>query len=1030
MANHGMDRSGARRGRALKLAAALLVGSSMSAVVAVPAHAQESSASLRGAITMPAGTTVQQVVAVEVATGYRRTAEVRSDGSYNLPSLRPGTYRLDIVTSSGTRSTDTFQLSVAQDAVLDFDFAGEDAASLAPDTGGNEIVVTGSRIRTMEGGEVGVNISQRQIEQLPQVNRNFLAFADLAPGVQFVTASNGASRLQGGAQDSRTVNIFIDGVGQKDYVLKNGITGQDSSQGNPFPQLAVGEYRVISSNYKAEFDQVSSVAITAVTKSGTNEFHGEAFADYTDQNLRKATPIEKRSPGQVKAETRDFQYGGSLGGPIVKDLLHFFASYEGKRQQVPVDILPGNSNNSQNIPSQYFGEFGSTNRVFNEDLYFGKLSLVPSTSDLIEATIKVRKETGEGINSGSNLRSNSVDTLVDEYRGLARWEHSADTWVNDFKATYEDVRWAPTPRVFENAFQFQDDRGTNIFRTGGGANYQDKGQKGWGLQNDFTYTGLLGHTIKTGVKAKWVTLRTLQLNNFNPVYFFNTQFNGATFNTTVPYRVQFGFNSGLGGDPVVESKNFQFGAYIQDDWEVTDRLTLNLGVRWDYDRTPSYIDFVTSPSSLAAVSPANYPNLNNADYDINDYITDGNDRKTFTGAFQPRIGFSYELDDRARFVLFGGYGRSYDRNQFDFLQQEVQVGSYSTRTFNFLNTGAPPGQACTAGPTCVPWDPIYLTPEGRAQLVNRIGAQGGSELRFLNNDLKVPYSDQFSLGLRGRVGNLLEAEVGYSHVESKDGFVFLLGNRRPDGSFFAPPPANQGSPFGNPPPGRGSILLGDNGLETSADTAYVKVTKNYSPSSPWSLTATYTYTEAEENRQFGETFSLDYPSIEDYPVLRSSGVPRHRLVAAGAVDLPLAFTLSSKITLSSAPYIKGFSNEPGTGIRIIRGVEGNNKQPFIFGDVWAHRQVDLALTKYIPLGFLSPDTRIRLRVDVLNVLNEYNYNNYNGNANDTDPRPLFDSNNDPIQGPLGGGNGRFGDLSAFGVGGPPRTFKFSLGYSF
>src|SRR3546814_18612900 len=76
-------------------------------------------------------------------------------------------------------------------------------------------------------------------------------------GVQFITGSNGNSRIQGGAQDSRTVNIYIDGVGQKDYVLKNGITGQDSTQGNPFPQLAVGEYRVISSNYKAEFEQVS-----------------------------------------------------------------------------------------------------------------------------------------------------------------------------------------------------------------------------------------------------------------------------------------------------------------------------------------------------------------------------------------------------------------------------------------------------------------------------------------------------------------------------------------------------------------------------------------------------------------------------------------------------------------------------------------------------------------------------------------------------------------------------------------------------
>ena len=246
------------------------------------------------------------------------------------------------------------------------------------------------------------NITQRQIEVLPQNNRNFLAFADLAPGVQFVTGGNQQSRLQGGAQDSRSVNIFIDGVGQKDYVLKNGITGQDSTQGNPFPQLAVGEYRVISSNYKAEFDQVSSVAITAVTKSGTNEFHGEAFIDYTDQSFRDRRPNELTG---TKIKTKDFQFGGALGGPIIKDMLHFFVTYEGKRQQNPVDVTPGLSLPVSYFPSEYQGVFGPTNATFNEDLYFGKLSFQPSNSDLIELSGKYRKETGEFLGSGISARS-------------------------------------------------------------------------------------------------------------------------------------------------------------------------------------------------------------------------------------------------------------------------------------------------------------------------------------------------------------------------------------------------------------------------------------------------------------------------------------------------------------------------------------------------------------------------------------------------------------------------------------------------
>ena len=985
---------------ARKLAAALLFAGTMSAVVAVPAHAQESTASVRGTVTLNPGVTAEQVIAIDVETGYRRTSPVRADGSYNLASLRPARYRLEIPTSAGLRRTDEFVLAVGQNSVLDLDFT-----SASAEGGGDDIVVVGSRLRRMEGGEVGVNISERLIDTLPQNNRNFLAFADLAPGVAFVQADNGNARIQGGAQDSRTVNIFIDGVGQKDYVLKNGITGQDSSQGNPFPQSAIGEYRVISSNYKAEFDQVSSVAITAVTKSGTNEFHGDAFIDFTNQDLRDKTPREEYDRID-KVKTRDFQFGASLGGPIIKDKLHFFAAYEGKRNQVPVEVTPGGGIPESAFPAEYQGFFGSFNREFNEDLYFGKIDFVPTVEDLFEVSVKVRRETGVGWNGGQEASTRSTDIKNNETRALFRYERTQETWVNDFKVAYEKSRWAPTPRVFENGkrFELPATARTLLLNVGGSANYQDKGQEGWSVQNDFTFTGIENHTIKVGAKAKWVKLRTLQLNFTNPLYYYNVGLNGpGTFNDDIPYRVQFGANSGA-GSPVIESDNFQFGIYAQDDWDVNDRLTLNIGLRWDYEETPSYLDFVHPQDALNAVSPSNYPNLNNANYDINDYISTGTERKPFKGAFQPRIGFSYELDETGSFVLFGGYGRSYDRNQFDFLQQEISQGSFVTRDFRFITGDA--GNSCTAGPTCVPWDPIYLTPEGRAQLLARIPAGGARELRFITNDLKVPYSDQFSLGLRRRF-NLFQAEVGYTHIESKDGFAYLLGNRRPDGSFFAPGTLF-GSPFGFAPPGMGSIIIGTNGIETSSDAFYLKLTKTYTPSSPWSLDATWTHTLAEENRRFGEYFSLDYPSLDDYPVLRSAGVSKDRFVAAASGDLPYGFVLSGKLTLASPPFIYGTVNNYGPVV-----TEGKNKNPFIFGDLWALRQLDMALTKYFPFDFLYDGAQLRLRVDVLNVLNEENFTSYNGNANNITFGEL-----NPLPGGLAiGGN-------------PPRTFKLSAGFSF
>src|SRR3546814_11441634 len=116
-----------------------------------------------------------------------------------------------------------------------------------------------------------------------------------------------------------------------------------------------------------------------------------------------------------------------------------------------------------------------------------------------------------------------------------------------------------------------------------------------------------------------------------------------------------------------------------------------------------------------------------------------------------------------------------------FLQQEISVGSYTTRTFNFI-TGDPEN-SCVPGPTCVPWDPIYLTEAGRQQLLAGAGSGGGRELRFIDNDLKVPYSDQFSLGFRARVSPPFEHEVCHSHIESKVGFAYFLVHPTPPRTF-------------------------------------------------------------------------------------------------------------------------------------------------------------------------------------------------------------------------------------------------------
>src|SRR3546814_16720084 len=112
---------------------------------------------------------------------------------------------------------------------------------------------------------------------------------------------------------------------------------------------------------------------------------------------------------------------------------------------------------------------------------------------------------------------------------------------------------------------------------------------------------------------------------------------------------------------------------------------------------------------------------------------------------------------------------------------EISTGAFTTRNFNFI-TGDP-ANTCTPSATCVPWDPIYLTEEGRQQLLAGAGAGGARELHLVNNDLKVRYSDQFSLGVRGRFG-LWQPAIGYSHVDIHDFFALLCGHPHEKGNLL------------------------------------------------------------------------------------------------------------------------------------------------------------------------------------------------------------------------------------------------------
>jgi outer membrane receptor protein involved in Fe transport len=940
-----------------------------------------------------------QITVRNTATGLTRHTLAAADGSYSIVGLPPGPYRVDA--GGGTEKNVT--LTVASTITLDLQ-------PQAPTEELATVTVRTTRPTEVKTSEIATIIPQVQIDTIPQITRNFLEFADTVPGMVFIVDKNGNTSLRGGAQNDSAVNVFIDGVGQKNYVKEGGVAGQFFTQGNPFPQLAIGEYKVITSNYKAEYDQITSAAVTAETKSGTNEFHGETFGSFTGQNFRAATPAEVHA-GQ-KTPTSDKEFGAAFGGPIIKDRLHFFVTYEGKRFDTPIAVTPGNVLGASRLPADVAAQFGPSSLPFKEDLYFGKVEWEPTDKDRFVVSAKVRLET-QATNIGvAKAASTSVVVENNDTRVDARWQHTGDRWFNELLATFEDAFNAPTARTFGNGayYTYQPNQDELVLNVGPASPLatQNKAQRGPAIKDDLTLNGLqwLGdHIIKTGFKLKRVVLTAQDAADINPQFYYDVNPTGTA---AIPYKALF-TNPVPGLSPVARSDDTQFGIYLQDDWSPTPKLTFNLGVRWDYEKTPSYLDYRTPANVIEAFytqdpgAPAGQTyaqSLAKGGININDYISNGHNRSAATNEIAPRFGVSYDLNGDQKHVVFGGAGRSYDRDLYEYLQLEQTKSALPDYTV-FFNV---PERPCTPSPTCLAFDPVYLS--GLPNLQRLVTASNtGREVNLVNNHLKAPYADQFSIGMRNRVGDW-NTSATVARILSHNGFVRTLGNRQPGGAFFQ---------NGNPPytfgiPGFGTLILGNDGIETRTTQVLVSIEKPYTDESRWGMTFAYTFTDAKQNRDIIEHYALDEPGIAQYPFIASNAAAKHRFVASGTIRGPWQTTVGAKWVLATPiPH-------DDIGCYLPDGqlfATGSRCTPIATRppDTLGFRELDLQVTKNVDLGNALA---LYVRVDLLNVFNNTNYADYKVDYGTTGVPPPSPVTFNQIGNILG----------------TPRTFKLQAGVRF
>lgn len=925
-----------------------------------PAWAQKSNSSIEGTVTDQSGPVPgAQIEAIAEDTGFRVTATADGQGHFVLAGLAPGVYTVNVSAEGQAPQSQKVEVLVAQSVHQDFQLEpgkefGESVTVEAPPL----------LLRETRTSEVATNVTRQQIENLPQNNRNFLAFAALAPGVRFTTDQDAAGqKFRSGGEDSRQVNVFIDGLSYKNDLLQGGAFNQDSSRGNPFPQNAVQEFRVLTQNYKAEYEKASAAVITAVTKSGSNQVKGDAFFLFQDKGLVSQDDFSK-DRGEEKPDYKRNQGGFSLGGPIVKDTLNYFLSYERQTQDRNATVFRGSD--FANAPAdvqQFLGQFptGVLTQPFDSDLYFGKLSWQPAEGQSAYLTYYRRKEHEVRGFGGQRTRDGAESFEIGNNAWVAHHTWVLGDALNDASVTYQTLEWNPTAlNSTEPRLNY-----VGILDVGGKDATQDFKQDKIGVRDDLSYFADWHgtHTLKAGASVNWLDYTITKRLVPNGTFTFRSDESWE-----FPFMAQIGF-----GDPGLSFNNKEVGLYLQDDWAPTSRLTFNLGVRWDYESNMINNDYVTPPDVVAALEGAcrtyDQPVGGRTDWCLRDffpidqYTSDGNDRPAYYGMIQPRFGFAWSLGENADTVVFGGWGKYYDRVILNDIFDEAYRQQWKVYSFCFSADGGP---APNCSVPALQWQDSFLSADALRQLIAS-GQAPGPEIFLVNDHLKPPRSDQWTLGVRHTFGKWL-GSLSYVGVRSYNGLIYFFADLPPGTAF--------GDRFGGnvPVPGHARVFYTSTARKTWYDGALLSLDRPMAAGGRWGFHLAYTYAKAwqngTDNPGEGVAFgAFDYASSADLYKFPGTNDERHHIVASGTVRLPARFQLSSLITLGSGTPFTIFDDS--TAPFTVRWNEGRpDKQDFIIPNAFAYRSVDLRLEWQAPP---IKDVAVSLIGEGFNVFNFDNF---------------------------------------------------------
>lgn len=990
--------------------------------IASPALAQEQTGNLQGHVEGAAAGT--QVVAVDNTTGQRTVGTVDANGNYAIYGLRPSTYTVSVAGQPAQTTT----LNVGQSVALDF---GAPAAAPGTPARGGAIVVTGRRTaQPVHAQTVATNITTAQIENLPQNQRNFLDFAALAPGVAVTPGSN--KQVQAGALNASNVNVLLDGMSFKNPINFGGVFGQNFGLGNPFPQIAIQEYQVQTQNFGAETGQAGSAVITAITKTGGQNFHGSAFIEWQPKAFIGKPFCAPNGPfGPVeKCPKQDYdrkQFGGEFGGPILPGKLHFYIAAEGLTQKLPTST----GNVPALFPAPLVAEVNQPHTGdFHQGLIFGKLTFFATGNDTVNLIGYRRRESNLTDIAGNATESHGRYIITHQNRYQLQWNHNAGDFNNQFNAAYDSGTQA-TPRVTTGPEFIISNDGNVDFSEGlvTGAHFFEQGDKQRFITFKDDATWRRGHhTYKAGALLNFMSLQRTENNAFEGRYYFFNPGPSGTFDPNVnqPYAARINTVPA----PTLKGKDTQIGLYVQDEWKPDDHWTVNAGLRWDYETNPNNKHYVTPAAVANALR--NYPGWPARGIDPEDYISNGHNRSTYKKAFQPRLGVSYDVHGDRSLVIFGGAGRYYDRTLFINSVVEAIKNSSVIRTVFFCPNGGP-NQGTGTGvdaANCAQFTSGLRDPAALQQFAIAQGGLGG-EVWVMPNKLKMPYSDQFDLGVRKRFGEIT-ASITLSHIRSHNINMYARANFYSTGWYttlltpggcvnggdqwiidFTPngPFPNCAATNGQLTGFQGKLNRGLNNGKATYSAIYLQAEKPFTDRSVWGFTTAVTLQRARSNVA-QELNSLEFyngPEFGVYGWNNVNGVEKWRWVSSGTFRAPLDITLSGILTLSSGPafgHIVAPWNGLTTPVPVGACCYANLGGVYFPKQSIGYKRLDLRVAKTFKMPW---GHELTADFEALNVFNWLNRNYTSWDAGGGVPAPRTDN---------------------FPIGNDQRQFQAGLKYKF